>query len=239
MPVLPSPAAARFYETAAPAMVGQNYPLPRKDFGPAPRDPMWHPLERYQDPLMGDDRSMTGGVHPRNLSIEAALRDCVGLPVKDFALIVSLETGEEKTYTSHSLTPFQPQIFTDRFKHGFRRSVQRSLGEPYTDSAHSQEGDSGEFDLDSAGGYQKQQRRRISQSTNRMYQRGQSYDSDSDGSGKRRKRSFAHNSARLRDRSMDTAPVAVQSTQQLRIGDEKEVTKFYHLDFDFQCEYKP
>lgn len=181
---------------------------------------------------MCDDRSTTGAVHPRALTIEAALRDCVGLPVKDFALIVSLETGEEKTYTSHSLTPFQPQIFTDRFKHDFRRSVQRSVGgEPFVDSAHSQEGDSGEFDFDGGNGYQKARRRRMSQPGSRMYQRGQSYDSDSDTSGKRRKRSYGHNSGRRRDRSIDAAPVVVQSTQQLRIGDEKEVTKFYHLRF--------
>ncbi|RFU24067.1 hypothetical protein B7463_g12271, partial [Scytalidium lignicola] len=212
-------------------MVGSGYPLPRKGFGP-PRDPLWHPLERFQDPSLCDDRSSTGGgVHPRSLSIETALRDCVGLPVKDFALIVSLENGEEKTYTSHSLTPFQPQIFTDQFKHGFRRGVQRSLGEPFTDSAHSQEGDSGEFDFDGGNGYQKARRRRMSQSGSRMYQRGQSYDSDSDTSGKRRKRSYGQNSGRRRERSIDAAPVVVQSTQQLRIGDEKEVTKFYHLRF--------
>ena len=29
--------------------------------------------------------------------------------------MVVLESGEEKTYTSQSLTPYQPNIFTDKF----------------------------------------------------------------------------------------------------------------------------
>ena len=61
--------------------------------------------------------------------IEAALRDCVRLPVKEFALVVVLENGEEKTYTSQSLTPYQPNIFTDNFRHDFWRNLRRAASD--------------------------------------------------------------------------------------------------------------
>ena len=62
-------------------------------------------------------------------TIEAALRDCVRLPVKEFALIVQLENGDEKTYTSQSLSPYQPRIFSDRFRQDFQRSIRRTTTE--------------------------------------------------------------------------------------------------------------
>jgi hypothetical protein len=58
--------------------------------------------------------------------VETALKDCAGLSVREFALIVIDESGGEKTYTSTSLTPHQQRIFTDRFRTDFRRSVRRA-----------------------------------------------------------------------------------------------------------------
>lgn len=62
-------------------------------------------------------------------TVEAALRDCARIPVKEFALVVLLESGEERYYSSQSLTPYQPRIFTERFKQDFRRNVHRSITE--------------------------------------------------------------------------------------------------------------
>ena len=62
-------------------------------------------------------------------SIEAALKDCVRIPVKTFALYAVLENGEERTYTSQTLTPYHQEIFSRRFKEEFRRNVRRAQTE--------------------------------------------------------------------------------------------------------------
>jgi hypothetical protein len=56
-------------------------------------------------------------------TVEAALRDCARIPVKEFALVVFLESGEERYYSSQSLT----RSFTERFKQDFRRNIHRSI----------------------------------------------------------------------------------------------------------------
>jgi hypothetical protein len=58
--------------------------------------------------------------------VEAALKDCAGLSVKEFALITRGGNGEEETYTSASLIPHQQKIFTSNFRLDFRRIVQRA-----------------------------------------------------------------------------------------------------------------
>jgi hypothetical protein len=55
--------------------------------------------------------------------VGTVLKDCAGLSVKAFALIVLNEDGEEKMYTSPSLTPHQQTIFTDRFRVDFLSGV--------------------------------------------------------------------------------------------------------------------
>jgi hypothetical protein len=57
--------------------------------------------------------------------VETALKDCAGLSVKEFALIVLDENGDEKTYTSTSLTPHQQRIFTEKFRNDFRKIIKR------------------------------------------------------------------------------------------------------------------
>ena len=56
---------------------------------------------------------------PKN--VEAALRDYARIPVKEFALIVMQENGEQRTYSSASLSPHQPKIFTKRFEKNFQQ----------------------------------------------------------------------------------------------------------------------
>lgn len=56
--------------------------------------------------------------------VGTVLKDCAGLSVKAFALIVLNEEGEEKMYMSPSLTPHQQTVFTDRFKVDFLSSIQ-------------------------------------------------------------------------------------------------------------------
>lgn len=89
--------------------------------------------------------------------------------------------------------------------------------------ARSQEGYSGVFELDNVSSDQIPKRMSIPKSC--MYQ---SHDSDLHNSHGRGNRSSVYNSGRFHDRSMCSA---VQNTQQLIVGDEKEVTKFYHLRF--------
>lgn len=56
--------------------------------------------------------------------IETALRECAQIPVKEFALIVMLENGEEKTYSSTSLKPHWQKLFNDRFRRDFHQCAQ-------------------------------------------------------------------------------------------------------------------
>lgn len=67
--------------------------------------------------------------------METALRECAGISVKDFALIIFDQYGEEKTYTSKSLTPYMRRIFSERFKQDCRRYVQKP-----TQGSHPQSG---------------------------------------------------------------------------------------------------
>jgi hypothetical protein len=70
-------------------------------------------------------------------TIEAALRECVRIPVKDFGLVVTLESGEEKTYSSTSLAPYRQRFFTDQFYSNFRRAVRRATDDAYSSSGKS------------------------------------------------------------------------------------------------------
>lgn len=58
-------------------------------------------------------------------TIGAALKDCVGIPVKEFALIAIHENGDVKTYSSPALNPARHKIFSDAFKSTFSKAVRR------------------------------------------------------------------------------------------------------------------
>jgi hypothetical protein len=54
------------------------------------------------------------------------LKECVRIPVKEFALAVVLENGEEKVYSSSSLARYRERFFGEQFKNEFHRSICRA-----------------------------------------------------------------------------------------------------------------
>jgi hypothetical protein len=55
------------------------------------------------------------------------LRDRVGLPVRDFALIALLDNGDVQTSTSASLGQYQSMIFPDHLKAEFRQGIGEAI----------------------------------------------------------------------------------------------------------------
>lgn len=53
-------------------------------------------------------------------------KECSKIPVKDFVLHAVLQNGEERTYSSSNLTPFQDKIITDEVRRRFLRELRRS-----------------------------------------------------------------------------------------------------------------
>lgn len=215
----------------------QRAPLQRNFFV---RENNWH--ERPFLDLSSDNRfSATHpgqqSIHPRCLPVETALKDCAGLSVKEFALIVLDENGEEKTYTSTSLTPYQRRIFSERFKLDFRRYVHRAAQGSYPQSAYSQDGSAySDFDTESDIRSKQTTSGESSSEGPRRYQRqSRSEETDDDSANGRFSRK------RHRQDTDDTpVPVPVMKTQQLVIGDDAEVDKFYTVRFkdmqQFSCK---
>lgn len=67
-------------------------------------------------------------------TVEAALKECAGIPVKDFGLVVTLENGEERTFSSTSLAPYRQRFFTGEFYSHFRRAVRKAGDDAYSNS---------------------------------------------------------------------------------------------------------
>ncbi|TVY82745.1 Uncharacterized protein LSUE1_G001420 [Lachnellula suecica] len=161
-------------------------------------------------------------------SVETALKEHAGIKVKDFALIVIDELGEEKIYSSAALKPHWPKIFNERFKRDFRQCAGWATGEgSYSNpAAYNQEG-MYELEFDRGHDYRKHSTSGESSSElPRRYRPRQprSDDSSDDLSSGKRKRTHY-----LPDE--DTPMPPVQKYQYLKIGDEEEVTKFYNLRF--------
>ena len=55
--------------------------------------------------------------------MQTALKDCARIPVKYFAFIVVLETGEARTYTTPALSPYSVDIFSQHCLGDFRRGI--------------------------------------------------------------------------------------------------------------------
>lgn len=216
-------------------MVQRGDPLQQRDFYPATRDANWHPVDRNFLDATQETRfhtSQPSPVHTRALTIEAALRDCVRLPVKEFALIVLLENGEERTYTSQLLTPCQPRIFSDRFRQEFRRNVRRTAAAgTYGGSAYGQEeamyADGDDNRKQSSSGESS------SDMSRRQYQRlSRSEESDEvDLTNGKRKRARGPLYPESFDNDDTPVPVPVQKRHQLTIGKEAEVEEFYFTRF--------
>jgi hypothetical protein len=131
-------------------------PIQQGDFSFPREGNGWSRIERsYLDTTPQDNRfaNATSSIHPRCLvctcmnvetskltrteTIEAALRECARIPVKEFGLVVTLENGEEKTYTSSSLAPYRQRFFTDQFHLNFRRAVRKTTDDAYSSSSKS------------------------------------------------------------------------------------------------------
>jgi hypothetical protein len=224
----------------------------------SPRDNGWSPNERTDLDILKESHFTTPNsfIYPRCLfvffislftshgtdlskTIKASLRECVGIPIKEFALAVVLENGEEKTYSSTS------QIVTDQSRQNFSRSVRRAaealpnLGKfgltfdieslfKTTALGYGPSGMHIEYEIDSGQGTCKSIG---SLEGNLHYSKGPGSErSDEDASNTQRKRprylgQYCENS------NADTS-VPVQKTQQLMIGDEVEVEKFYFSRFE-------
>ncbi|KUJ07360.1 uncharacterized protein LY89DRAFT_742991 [Mollisia scopiformis] len=157
------------------------------------------------------------GVHNRFVpaaataqAIEDTLKKCVGIPFKEFGLIVRLETGEDKVYSSLALARFRDTIFTEKFKQDFHRSIRKALAPTYpSPTAFHQDVMFNDFDADgSSGGYNRK------------------HSSSGESSSEYNRR--VHRKIEVSDN--DDTPV-LENAQQLMIGDSGEVEKFYHKRF--------
>ena len=181
-------------------------------------------------------------------TIETALKECADIPVRDFGLIITLENGEEKTFSSNSLAPCRQYFFTEDFYSHYRRAVQKAN----KDDTYSSSGRSypflmskseltqwcpgygpnsmyGEIDMDSEHGTKSSE-----SPDSHRYRKGRSDDSNEEVSsssrGKKRPRYLDHV---WREHSNHDMPilVPVQKAHQLRIGDSAKVEKFYACRF--------
>lgn len=168
-------------------------------------------------------------VHPRETTIETALRECARIPIKDFVLAAIDENGEVKTYTSVSLAPHRQRIFNDHFITNLRHAVKRATQDPYSSSGYSQDAMYGELELDSG-----HERKSSGSSESRRHRKTRSDDSDEEGtssSSRRQKRPRYPGQNREASNDDTPMPVPVMKTQQLVIGNDDEVEKFYSCRF--------
>jgi len=208
-------------------MVTGGPPLQRGDF--YPRDAHYHERSFLE---LSDNRfaaaslpATPSSVHPRALPVETALKDCAKISVKEFALFVIDDNGQEKQYTSTSLRPHQQRIFSDRFKTDFRRNLQRAAQNSY--SVYSQDGSMyDEFDTESDV-RTRHSTSGDSSSDARRFRQSRSEETDDESTNGRRKR----HRPQYVDNDDTPVPIPVIKTQQLEIGDDVEVEKFYNVRF--------
>ena len=253
-------------------MVERGNPLPQGDYFP-PRENGWGRNERsyldipqdgrFNPPQQIHAREMVGrpcSLSQRELTlpktVEQALRDCARIPIKEFALAVTLDNGEEKMYSSTALIPYRQRFFSDRFRQDFHRSVRRAaMDGPYVgagmvsalpiarghaDGAHAasafgQDAMYNEFEIDSGHETRKSSGGSSSEMSRRQQRKSRSDESDEDGSSsakrKRPRGSFYPYPYRENSNEDTPVPVPVRKTQQLMIGDDVEVEKYYHVRF--------
>lgn len=122
--------------------VGRGHPLSQGDFY---QKDNWLRNDRQYNEFPQDGRFSTPSIHGlaqvcfpfldhngiANLMIlkpiVTALRDCAQIPVKEFALIVLTDNGEEKTYSSLSKAHW-PRIFSERFQRDFHQCANGWVG---------------------------------------------------------------------------------------------------------------
>jgi hypothetical protein len=67
--------------------------------------------------------------HGGGMTIEQALKECVRIPVKEFALAAVLESGEERVYSTSSLAKYRGKFFGEQFKAEFHRCIRKAAHE--------------------------------------------------------------------------------------------------------------
>lgn len=95
----------------------QNHPAENPH--PTHQRPMVSHIFLLQESLLTDGLSKL---------IQDALRQCVGLDVKDFVIIFNDSQDQEKVYTSNTLMPYRHRIVTEQFKKDFRKSTGLARG---------------------------------------------------------------------------------------------------------------
>lgn len=152
------------------------------------------------------------------------------------------DNGEQKTYSSTSLKLHWPKIFTERFKRDFRQCTRWANAEgsyPNSGQSNNQRNEHSADDMESAYSQQEgmydmefdhEYRRQSTsgESSSEMPRRLRTHQSRSVGSSGDQVRSKRKRTRYLAD--ADTIP-PVQKYQDLVIGDEVEVGKFYFLRF--------
>ncbi len=158
--------------------------------------------------------------------------------MKDFALIVLTESGDERTYLSRSLIPHQSKIITDRFRQEFQRCVRRAANEgqypssskfrtSYVEASPRRRSQDGIFNEWDQGSEIDSRKRGLSDVVHRPHSRKiHSDDSDDDdrssnSNGPRKKPRFPY-----REKEETSNPLPIQKTQQLVIGDSTQLQQF-------------
>lgn len=165
--------------------------------------------------------------HHRPQTIKDALRDCVRIPVKEFALIAICENGELQTYASPPLSKYHDKIFSESFKSTFTRAAHRvNRDGNFAPNGFGLEGILyNQFDIDN------DIRQGTTSSESPRHRKTRSDDSDEEGSGSSKRTKRGHN-RRGRDHSSDDTPVATsRRTRELEIGNSKDVKDFYTTRF--------
>jgi len=162
---------------------------------------------------------------PTSASIQSALKEQLDLDVKDFALILIEENGNQQEFTSHSLAPYHHRVFSENFQEGFRRSLRESMRDgssrdPYDSEAYA---NSGVYHL-------RFQLRILCTETCVGYASDTSSVSVKTFQRPRPRGRFTQ-WGDLTDDVFTPMPVPVKKTRQLQIGNEDEVGKFYSTRF--------
>ncbi|KAK0101071.1 hypothetical protein ONS95_012943 [Cadophora gregata] len=155
-------------------------------------------------------------------SLEAAITQSLGLPPKHWALTVQHSTGEVKNFTSSSLAPYCDEILTIKFTKKFKKYTERADGP----KSQQVEYNSGYYSEESSTSLRPQSRVGY-----------HDWDSDESGDlvlvqkGKRRQPHWTPDSEESEEELFAPLPNTKQKPTTLRIGNEKELEKFYHARF--------
>ncbi|KAL3423535.1 hypothetical protein PVAG01_05282 [Phlyctema vagabunda] len=155
----------------------------------------------------------TSSVHPKGLSIENALKQCVGLhDLKDFCLLTVMRNGEKKNYSSDHLA------FQDVYRQFNTDSLSALPVFPNDNNSLA------EFEGRAPNGRRHRKQSAPSEdssSATRRRRHALNGQEDDDGALTRKRHRGRG------DEDEQSQPIPTINTQQLSIGDDEEVTRFY------------